>query len=523
MKYAVIIGNNDYNDPKLSQLTTPSADSQALATVLKQANLGNFDAVRLVPNSTEVIARREISNFFLDKKRDDLVLLYFSGHGVLDDIGGLFLAFKDTEIRSLNATAISSSFITYEMDHCRSNKQILILDCCYSGAFRRGTKGQQKAITKATFEGNVGSGRFVLTASDSTQHALEGDQVISQTELSLFTHFLIEGLQTGHADLNHDGFISLDEWYEYSHTRVTAETYQQTPQKWAYEQKGTLIIAQNPFVQNKSADIEFIEQDLIQLLRSRESELYREMEKLEPLSSEHRVHLMEQWKKEYEDIFRYVIERLDQYKALMRDDWSKAESDRLYSAISLLSEVMGGSDKFIKNLGEVSFRKADIGIHGAEAMAHQVSFSSKGSFSAWTVIHELAHAWDANYGWKLSRRLEKYTGGFTNPVLSYMKQLTGLSDTGFLAPENKPGRYGRKPGCNRAGYFYGDKPSGSNWGFNRIEDFAESVAMYIGWETNNELSQHARNRIVRYQLQNGERDSFNVMDNWEDYRVLLLS
>ena len=41
--------------------------------------------------------------------------------------------------------------------------------------------------------------------------------------------------------------------------------------------------------------------------------------------------------------------------------------------------------------------------------------------------------------------------------------------------------------------------------------------MYIGWERNNDLSQHAHNRIVRYQLKNGDKDPFNIIDNWMDY------
>jgi hypothetical protein len=198
--------------------------------------------------------------------------------------------------------------------------------------------------------------------------------------------------------------------------------------------------------------------------------------------------------------------------------WTKAELDRLHKQIALMADLMGAKENFARHLGGVTIRKADIGSHGGEALAHRVTFSIKGSFSAWTVVHEFAHAWDANYGWRLSRLLEKYTGGFTNKPLSYARQLIRLADSGFLRPEQKPGRYGRWPGCNRAGYFYGDKPSGSNWSFNRLEDFAESVAMYVGWERDNELSQHARNRIIRYQLKNGEKDAyFNLVDNWEDY------
>lgn len=197
--------------------------------------------------------------------------------------------------------------------------------------------------------------------------------------------------------------------------------------------------------------------------------------------------------------------------------WSKAELDRLHSTIALMANVMGGNERFIQQLGGVTVRKSDIGTHGGEALSHRVSLSINGSFSAWTVAHEFAHAWDANYGWQLSRLLEKYTGGFTSPALSLLKRLAFLSDSGLWNAEKKPGRYGRRPGCNRAGYFYGDRPSGSNWSFNRVEDFAESVAMYVGWERGNDLSQHAHNRIVRYQLKNGDKDPFNVVDNWMDY------
>lgn len=198
--------------------------------------------------------------------------------------------------------------------------------------------------------------------------------------------------------------------------------------------------------------------------------------------------------------------------------WVKDELDRLHNTTALLAGLMGGGEKFVRNLGGVTVRKADIGSHGGEALHHRVSLSTKGAFSAWTVVHEFAHAWDANYGWKLSRLLEKYTGGYTSRVLSWTRKLAGLSDSGRFGPETKPGRYGRKPGCNAAGYFYGDKPSGSNWKFNRIEDFAESVAMYIGWGRDNDLSDWAKARIDRYLLEDGAAHKSFGTDNWTYYR-----
>lgn len=265
MKYALIIGNDNYSDPKLAQLKTPAADSHALANMLSDETIGDFDEVIPLVNQTEADIRRAVSSFLANKKPDDLILVYFSGHGVLDSRGRLFLALKDTQTNILTATAIPSSYIADEMDSCRSKRQILILDCCHSGAFARGAKtGGQKVITETTFEGN-GYGRAVLTASDSTQFSFEGDQIISQTELSLFTHFLLEGLRTGAADLNGDGFISLDEWYDYTYSQVLTSTPRQVPHKWSYHQQGDLIIAKNPKLKKKLVKLPA---DLINLLES---------------------------------------------------------------------------------------------------------------------------------------------------------------------------------------------------------------------------------------------------------------
>jgi len=244
-RYALVIGNSQYDDLSLSRLKTPEADVHALATALRDGRIGNFDDVQEMINQPEASVRRAISSFFLQKKSDDLLLLYFSGHGVLDAQGRLFLAVKDTLRQLLNATAIPSGFITDEMDACRSKRQILILDCCHSGAFSKGSKGDTRAITATTFEGN-GYGRVVLTASDSTQYALEGDQVIEQASFSLFTNYLLEGLTSGEADLAQDGLITLDEWYDYAYDRVVSETPEQTPRKWVYNQQGELVIARNP-------------------------------------------------------------------------------------------------------------------------------------------------------------------------------------------------------------------------------------------------------------------------------------
>jgi hypothetical protein len=246
-KFALIIGNSEYEDTKLARLVTPGADVSALAKVLRAPEIGGFDEVTLLVDQMESVVRRAIARFFAQKGRDDLLLLYFSGHGVLDDQGQLYLAMKDTEHDLLSATGIPAALITREMDNSLPRRQVLILDCCHSGAFARGAKGTPGASvgTAAAFEGN-GYGRVVLTATDSTQYAWEGNEIIGQAENSVFTHYLVQGLQTGEADADADGHITLDELYNYVYERMVNATRRQTPGKWSYKQQGEIALAKNP-------------------------------------------------------------------------------------------------------------------------------------------------------------------------------------------------------------------------------------------------------------------------------------
>ncbi len=200
-------------------------------------------------------------------------------------------------------------------------------------------------------------------------------------------------------------------------------------------------------------------------------------------------------------------------------NWRLPDLELLHASIALFVEVVGGREHFKRLLGEVLVEKADTGSKLALAYKDRIKLSTTGPLSAWSVIHELAHVWDAKHEWKLSLALEEFTGGTTDLAVSETKKgIPAEWDAGLNGSENKPGFYGRKPGVNAHGYFYGDKPSGSNWRFNRKEDFAESVAMYCGWGRDNPLSKTAHGRIERYLLPNGAKDPlYGIADNWSDY------
>ena len=73
----------------------------------------------------------------------------------------------------LRSTAIKADYIREAMDQSHSKRQVLILDCCNSGAFPQGTKAEVGG-TMGLVTAFQGYGRYVLTASDATQFAWEG-------------------------------------------------------------------------------------------------------------------------------------------------------------------------------------------------------------------------------------------------------------------------------------------------------------------------------------------------------------
>ncbi len=242
-KFALIIGNTEYTDPGLAQLTAPGKDAEDFGGVLKNKDFCEFDEVRILLNQISSAVIEAVDEFFDQRKPDDLLILYFSGHGVRDELGSLYLAVKNTIRSRLRSTAIKSDYIREAMDQSRSKRQVLILDCCNSGAFPQGTKAATGLSigTSSVFE--AGYGRVILTASDSTQFAWEGNKVIGETDNSLFTHFLVQGLE-GEADLDGDGRITVDELYDYTYEKVKLATPKQTPSKFSSKQQGEILLRQ---------------------------------------------------------------------------------------------------------------------------------------------------------------------------------------------------------------------------------------------------------------------------------------
>jgi hypothetical protein len=141
-----------------------------------------------------------------------------------------------------------------QIDKSNSQRKVVVLDCCHSGAFAKAGLGDSVG-TEDAFAGS-GYGRVILTASDALGLSWEGDEWLGEDRPSVFTNFLVEGLRTGKADLDGDGKIVLDELYKYVYERVMTSGYaKQTPHRWAQKVEGEIFVARNPHPVIKPAEL----------------------------------------------------------------------------------------------------------------------------------------------------------------------------------------------------------------------------------------------------------------------------
>jgi len=236
---AILIASSQFPaEPKLAPLRCPENDVEGLNKLLSSEVHGAYQEVAPLKNRAHYEVLRAVNVTLKRAKKGDCVLVYYSGHGKLDRAGRLYLVTTNTEVEALESTSIPvATILDYiRLSSCKS--VALILDCCYSGAVAesilRGNVEEQ--LQSASSSGGI----YVLTASTAVQAAeeKEGDQY------GLLTKHIIHGIESGEADLQEDGLISMDELYQYVHRKVKQEGFQE-PMKWDLNVTGELIIARS--------------------------------------------------------------------------------------------------------------------------------------------------------------------------------------------------------------------------------------------------------------------------------------
>jgi len=178
LKKALIVGIDDYPGSPLHGCVN---DAFAIAELLQTNGDGspNFD-VSLNVDLTSKAKLLELIDDLFDGQAD-VALLFFSGHGsknghlVTPDFKGKDLGVSMTDVLSC-------------ANKSRCINKIIILDCCYSGAFGEST------ITMSN-ESILGEGVTIMTSS------LRDEVSIEVNEAGLFTTLFLQGLRGSAADI----------------------------------------------------------------------------------------------------------------------------------------------------------------------------------------------------------------------------------------------------------------------------------------------------------------------------------
>jgi ribosomal protein L7/L12 len=234
---ALLIGNSTFpDDPhNLFELKGPFNDLSNLRSVLIDSEVGLFDPanVRVLHEKRRQEIATAMERFFLSGAPADTLLLYYTGHGKTDEYDDLFLCAYDTRTDVVGSTAIRDADVDAMMRRSSAHRFIVILDCCYSGAFKSG--GLMPAKLK-------GSGRFLLTSSRGSEPSSDAEQ---HHETSAFTRHLVEGLRVA-VDHNGDGYVSVNEVYEHVLENLHKETKQVPQRNFDREAVGDVALARRP-------------------------------------------------------------------------------------------------------------------------------------------------------------------------------------------------------------------------------------------------------------------------------------
>lgn len=251
-KFALLIGNSEFEDRGILPLTAPTYDVTELHKLLEAADIGGFVVDKII-DETSTNIKKAIARFFSKRDKEDFLLLYYSGHGIKDEDGDLYLAAKDTDKNFIQATGIDDGYIKKMMKICPAKRQVIILDCCYSGAFGKGIKGFEKVKVNRNI--NNGYGKYVLTSSSSVENSSEFNNSLEEVYNSQFTLQLIEGLQDGRADDDNDGRITVQDLFNYASREMHSLGVEQTPLLFVFGQNtGDMCIAHNSNIKRNAGE-----------------------------------------------------------------------------------------------------------------------------------------------------------------------------------------------------------------------------------------------------------------------------
>ncbi len=219
--WAVIVGVASYNHMPVLRYTDD--DAYRIHSFLKSPEGGALpdDQIRILIDEEATLAhiKSAMEEVFYKAGPNDMVLLYFSGHG----LKGSFLPidFDGYNNKLMHAEVASI------LERSPAKYKLCIADACHSGSLLAMRSASAQSILTSYYENlaQAKAGTALIMSSKSEETSLES----SGLRQGVFTHFLIRGLK-GEADNDGNRIVSVEELFNYVYENVRTYTgYRQSP------------------------------------------------------------------------------------------------------------------------------------------------------------------------------------------------------------------------------------------------------------------------------------------------------
>jgi hypothetical protein len=218
--WAVIVGVANY--PNIKSLNYTDDDAYRVANFLQRPEGGAIpdEQLRILidESATKSKILYETRSLFGQADADDVILFYFSGHGM----DGAFLPRDFTG----SSNQLYHSEIRGVFESSKAKHKICLADACHSGSLDKSNKDMGTMIDSYYNAWNGSTGGTALMMSSKAEETSIEYRGLRQ---GVFSYYLIKGLK-GEANKNNDKIVTITELFDYVKKNVQVYTsYKQTP------------------------------------------------------------------------------------------------------------------------------------------------------------------------------------------------------------------------------------------------------------------------------------------------------
>ncbi len=247
--YIISIGASEYKDKKWD-LTYAAKDASDLISLFEKQkdNYKNIYITKILNQQVSNDTIRKIKQQLLKSNIEDVVILFFAGHGLLDENLDYYLGTYNIDFNNPVDKGLKYDDLDVLLDSVPARKKIVFIDACHSGevdkdeelllaenksvsdniVFRgkemAGYKTRSNLSYKNSFEMmkelfadlRKGTGTVVISSAGGGEYAFEG----LEWKNGVFTYSLINGITTGKADKNNNDEITVSELQDYIMNQV---------------------------------------------------------------------------------------------------------------------------------------------------------------------------------------------------------------------------------------------------------------------------------------------------------------